>query len=97
MARRNLVLSVMKKEGYIDESTYDNAIKAPLESTKNQQESGNLNQRIYDLYIKSAIEEVCQKLDITKYELSNSGLKIYLNVDSKIQKKIAKIGRNERV
>lgn len=85
----------MKKEGYIDETTYDNAIYAPLESTKNQQESGNLNKRIYDLYIKSAIEEVCQKLDITKYELSNSGLKIYLNVDSEIQKKIAKIGSDK--
>lgn len=95
ISRRNLVLSVMKKEGYIDESTYNTAINAPLESTKNQQKSGNLNKRIYDLYIKSAIAEVCEKLDMTKYELSNSGLKIYLNVDSEMQKQIAKIGSDK--
>lgn len=95
VSRRNIVLSVMKKEGYIDENTYNDAINAPLESTKNQQKSGNLKNRIYDLYIKSAIAEVCDKLNMTKYELSNSGLKIYLNVDSEIQKQIAQIGSDK--
>ncbi len=95
VSRRNLVLSVMKREGYIDENEYDTAVNSSLESTKNLQKSGNLNQRMYDLYIKSAIQEVCDKLDMTKYELSNSGLKIYLNVDSEIQKQIAQIG-NEK-
>ncbi len=95
VSRRNLVLSVMKREGYIDENEYDTAVNSSLESTKNLQKSGNLNQRMYDLYIKSAIQEVCDKLDMTKYELSNSGLKIYLNVDSEIQKQIAQIGNDK--
>lgn len=91
--RRNLVLKVMQKEGYIDLDACSRAQSAPLNVA--ERKTDNLNKRIYDLYIKNAISEACEKLDITKYELSNSALKIYLNVDSALQTKIAAIGADE--
>lgn len=96
-ARRNLVLSVMKKEGYIDQNTFEKAASSPLISIARTSENRNLNGRIFDLYIKCAIDEVCYKLDITKYELSNSALKIYLNVNSNLQRQIASVGRNKNL
>lgn len=95
ISRRNLVLTVMKNEGYIDEQTYSNTISSPLNSTKHERKNGNLNSQIYYLYIKNAIDEVCEKLDITKYELSNSALEIYLNLDANLQKQIAASGQDK--
>lgn len=91
--RRNLVLKVMQNEGYIDSQACSIAQSAPLAVA--DRKTSNLNKRIYDLYIKNAIVEACEKLNITKYELSNSALKIYLNVDSVLQTKIAAIGADE--
>lgn len=95
ISRRNLVLTVMKNEGYIDEQTYSNTISSPLNSTKHERKNGNLNSQIYYLYIKNAIDEVCEKLDMTKYELSNSALEIYLNLDANLQKQIAASGQDK--
>lgn len=94
VSRRNLVLSVMKKEGYIDNDTFEKTTVLPLISAKNKTKSGTLNGRICDLYINSAINEICDKFDITKYELSNSAFKIYLNLDLNLQRQIASIGKN---
>ena len=95
ISRRNLVLSVMKNEGYIDEQTYSKTISLPLNSTKHERKNGNLNSQVNYLYIKNAIDEVCLKLDMTKYELSNSALKIHLNLDSNLQKQIAAFGEDK--
>lgn len=94
VSRRNLVLSVMKKEGYINNDTFEKTTLLPLISAKNKTKSGTLNGRICDLYINSAINEICEKFDITKYELSNSAFKIYLNLDLNLQRQIASIGKN---
>lgn len=94
VSRRNLVLSIMKKEGYIDNDTFEKTSVLPLISAKNKTKNGTLNGRICDLYINSAINEICDKFDITKYELSNSAFKIYLNLDLNLQRQIASIGKN---
>lgn len=95
ISRRNLVLSVMKNEGYIDEQTYLDTISKPLNAIKHERKSGNLNSQIFNLYIKNAIDEVCEQLDMTKYELSNSALKIYLNLDAELQRQIAVYGEDK--
>ncbi len=78
--RRNLVLKVMRDEGYIDNDQYDIAINSPITCTK-QEKSSN----ICDFYIKKAQDEVCKMLNITKYQLENSGMQIYTNLDMRVQ------------
>lgn len=77
-SRRNLVLSVMKKEGYLGESEYENAVNEKIVVTKSVEKN-------HDFYVERAIEELTKKLGITKYQLDNSGYKIYLNMDSSLQ------------
>lgn len=83
--RRNLVLKIMKDEGYIDNNTYENEKTKPicLENPNNNE--------TYDYcaaYVEKVIGEVCDKLNITKYQLGNSGYDIYTNLDVNIQKSI---------
>lgn len=82
--RRNLVLSVMNKEGYISSDSMQKAANYPLNSV----ESGKKGKRAdyCDYYLKKASDEVCSALGITKYQLNNSGLKIYTNLDVSMQK-----------
>jgi membrane peptidoglycan carboxypeptidase len=81
--RRNQVLSVMHKEGYIDKDQMESACSIPL-TTKS---SSNTSSKFY---IEMAINEVCEKLNITKYQLDNSGYKIYTNYNPEIQKILSK-------
>lgn len=85
VSRRNLVLSVMQKEGYISQESKDLAMNAPL--VKAKEGKINKSQKQYcDFYIKKATDEVCSMLDITKYQLNNSGYEIYTNLDVSLQK-----------
>lgn len=88
--RRNLVLSVIKNEGYIDEKQYSNALNEKIVVTNNTSNNKSvLNEKnIVNSYLKQAIDEVCNKLNITKYQLENSGYKIYTNLDMDLQKSL---------
>ncbi len=76
--RRNLVLSVMKNEGYLNDNEYKNAVNEKLVVAKSVEKN-------HDFYIERAVDELTKKLNITKYQLDNSGYKIYLNMDSALQ------------
>lgn len=85
ISRRNLVLSVMQKEGYISQESRDLASNSPLIKAK----EGKLNKfqsKYCDYYIKKATDEVCDMLCITKYQLNNSGYEIYTDLDVSLQK-----------
>ena len=87
IARRNLTLGVMRKEGYIDEEEYQKASSAPI--TKSQKDKKTKNGSGFcDSYVKKVIDEVCDSLGITKYQLNNSGYKIYTNLDVELQKSL---------
>ncbi len=78
--RRNIVLALMREQGYISDEEFEAAKAAPLEiASKKRDETG------LKAYIAMAREEICEELGITKYSLDNSGLKIYLNVDKNLQ------------
>lgn len=83
--RRNLVLKVMKNEGYIDNNAYESEINKPI-YVKNNKSCENID--YCSVYVEKVINEVCDKLNITKYQLSNSGYDIYTNLDRNIQKNI---------
>lgn len=76
--RRNLVLSVMLKEKCITKSEYENAISEKIVVKKGENKN-------HSFYVDRVIEEITEKLGLTKYQLDNSGYKIYTNMDSKLQ------------
>lgn len=88
ISRRNLVLSIMKKEGYLNENEYSNAVNSDL-NANNKENKSNQNQQksVVNSYIKKAINEACTSLNITKYQLENSGYDIYANLDVEMQNK----------
>lgn len=95
VARRNLVLSVMQKEGYISQESKEIASNSPLD--KSTEGKTNRSQKKYcDYYIKKATDEVCNMLGITKYQLNNSGYEIYTNLDVNLQKSLYENANNSQ-
>ena len=78
--RRNQVLSVMQKEGYISQKEMEIAINTPLVIA--EKSDGNMSK----FFVEMTTKEVCNRLGITKYQLDNSGYKIYTTYDPSVQK-----------
>lgn len=86
--RRNVVLQVMHSQGYISKEEFDVAKEQPLKTQKSDDsdnEGASITLDTCEFYISQAIKEVCIALNVTKYQLSNSGLKIYTNLNPKLQ------------
>jgi len=88
--RRNVVLEQMLKTGYIDQATYDKAISTPVEvdfhPIKNISDGYSAYYKFYlrkeiDKYLSDYEKETGKKLNLFK-----DGLKIYVTLDSKMQK-----------
>lgn len=79
--RRNLVLSEMQKDGYID--NYDE-----LKETGINLNIKNEEKRSFDIYTQSAINEACDILGVTEKELGLNGYKITTYLRSDIQSKL---------
>ncbi len=90
IARRNLVLSEMKKDGYINEEQYGE-LKANQTNIIEHTEQTN-----YDsLYMKSVINEACEILNISEKDLALNNYKIYTYLDDKKQKDLYDVVNNE--
>lgn len=76
--RRNLVLSEMREDGYINESEYQSAQNSPLTLSNSKDCAIS--------YKQSIINECMQLLRVDEKTLSNMGLKIYTNYDEYKQK-----------
>lgn len=86
--RRNTVLSLMKRHGYITEEEEEATKAISVESlivSKSQTET-------YQGYIETVIDELEEKLKVNPYEVS---LKIYTALDTSIQNGIDKIMSGE--
>lgn len=88
--RRDVVLQQMFETGYIDQSTYDKAIGTPVEvdyhPIKNINDDYSAYYKFYlrkeiDKYLEGYEKETGKKLNLYK-----DGLKIYVTLDSKMQK-----------
>jgi penicillin-binding protein 1A len=88
--RRNVVLDQMQKTGYIDQATYEKAINTPIEvdfhPIKNITDGYSAYYKFYlrkeiDKYLEGYEKETGKKLNLYK-----DGLKIYVTLDSKMQK-----------
>ncbi len=78
--RRDMTLDLMKDQGYIDEETAKRAKEEELTVARKKEESN-----IGKLFVSLARDEVCARLGLTKYQLDNSGLKIYTSLDPAVQ------------
>ncbi len=87
--KRNVVLSQMKKYGYITQATYDSISQIPidmsnygiLDHTKGQA-------KYFREFLRGELHKWCAnhfKVDGTPYDLYKDGLKIYTTIDSRMQ------------
>ncbi|MDP9958587.1 penicillin-binding protein 1A [Chryseobacterium lathyri] len=88
--RRDVVLQQMFETGYIDQTTYDKAVSTPVEvdyhPIKNINDDYSAYYKFYlrkeiDKYLEGYEKETGKKLNLYK-----DGLKIYVTLDSKMQK-----------
>ena len=75
-SRRNTVLYLMKRHGYIDEKEYNLAKSVPVESLT--AEESNASTSDYQAYIDTVVDEVEDKYDVNAY---TTPLLIYTNMD----------------
>lgn len=86
-SRRNSIIDKMCEQNYISLDTANiekskdiNIISADVQSCSNKLKDSDIK-----IYFDSAIQEVCEALDITKYQLFNSGYKIHASFAPEIQ------------
>ncbi|MBQ0152955.1 MAG: transglycosylase domain-containing protein [Chryseobacterium sp.] len=88
--RRDVVLSQMLDTGYVDKATYDKAVATPI--TVDYQPIKNINDDFsayYKFYLRKEIDKYLadyEKETGKKVNLFKDGLKIYVTLDSKMQK-----------
>ena len=86
--RRNQVLKLMKRHGYITDEEYNVAVKTKVEDmlVKTQEEGAkSASQSEWQAYIDLVVEEIVDKYDIDPYKVS---MKIYTTLDRDKQKAI---------
>ncbi len=91
LERRNLTLSLMREQNLISDDELSRARNENLivkgKTLKNFSDKSGETLSYHDckLYIDKVIDEVCSTLEITKYQLGNSGMKIYTHLDKDLQ------------
>ena len=93
--RKNTVLYLMNRHGYISDSEYELAVKVRVEDLLNDQtdgDEGDNEEFKYQAYIDAVIEEVIEE---TGYDPSTTPMHIYTNMDQDLQSLIDDIQRGE--
>ena len=89
LERRNLVLSEMKKDGYITDDEYNKCVASDIVlDLKEKTKSNN------SLYLQSVINEACKILNITEKELAVNGYNIKTYFDENIQNALVESIKN---
>lgn len=97
-SRRNLVIDKMCEQNYISKENAAAEKSRPIiTAASEEQSSGALKKQEIKLYFDSVVQEVCDVLNITKYQLSNSGYSIYTCFDPSLQKILLKELSNDNV
>lgn len=82
--RKNLVLSLMRNQGYISDEEYQKNAKQSVNVVKN-------DAKTLKTVKKCILSEVCEKLKISENQLKNMKIKIKCNIDFELQKEIEKM------
>lgn len=88
ISRRNLVIDKMCEQNYIASDTANIEKSKELVLAQNDDAiwSDLLSEKDQKIYFDNVIQEVCEALNVTKYQLFNSGYQIYTNYDQDVQK-----------
>lgn len=90
LERRNIVLDQMLKTQYIDQATYDKAVSTPITLDYHPVKSiEDGYSAYYKFYLRKEINQYLEKYEKEKgkkLNLFKDGLKIYVTLDSKMQK-----------
>ncbi len=78
--RRNLILRLMREQGFIDETLYQSALQEEPELKLSRP-----GQYDYGYYIDAAINEAMEKLGMSYEELVSSGYRIYTGLEPWLQ------------
>ncbi len=94
IARRNIVLELMKEQGYIDEKTL---LRAKQEKIIIQKEKSDPYKGNYPYYVDSLIEEAVNRYHLTQNEVLSGGLRIYTELDPHMQQALEEVYKNDRL
>lgn len=90
--RRNVVLSLMEKEGYISKKELEKAKEQQivLQGKKIDDYEGK-----YPYYLDHIIDEAIQKYDLTENEILSGGLRIYTELNPEIQGAVEEVYKDK--
>ena len=90
--RRNIVLSLMKSEGYINQKDFEKTLDQPIVLTDKETIDYKGN---YPYYVDYLIEEAVNKYGLTENEVLSGGLHIYTELNPVIQDATEEVYQNE--
>lgn len=82
LERRNLVLSLMLDQGYINQDQFEAAKASPIQLSQGK---GNELKGKYASYVDYVMEEAISRYGFTEEQLLTGGLRIYTNLDLIVQ------------
>lgn len=94
LERRNLVLGLMLEEKFISEADYNIAILAPIRVLSQKPGSNGLLGQ-YASYADAVIDEAIQQYGFTERQLLAGNLKIYTQLDPKVQNAMETVYKND--
>lgn len=92
--RRNIVLSLMKNEGYISQSDLEEAKQQSivLEGKETEDYKGK-----YPHYVDNIIDEAINKYHLTQNEVLSGGLRIYTELNPRMQNAVEEVYKSENM
>lgn len=94
MDRREVVLSLMKKEGYISQTEEEKAIGQSIELAAEKVDDYKGK---YPYYVDHIIEEAINKYHLTENEILSGGMQIYTELSPTIQKSVENAYQNDNL
>ncbi|WP_462413625.1 transglycosylase domain-containing protein [Neobacillus sp. Marseille-QA0830] len=91
--RRNVVLSLMKHEGYITQKDVEKAKDQTI--VLNSKKSDDEYDGKYPYYVDNIIQEAMKKYGLTKSEVLSGGLRIYTELNPKLQTATEQVYQND--
>jgi penicillin-binding protein 2A len=93
IARRNIVLQLMKEQGYIDEQTFLRAKNEKIVVQKEKKPDRYKGK--YPYYVDQLIEEAIARYHITQNEVLSGGLHIYTELNPRMQEGLETVYQND--
>jgi penicillin-binding protein 2A len=92
--RRNVVLGLMKEQGYINEKTF---LQAKQERIVLNKEKTDPYKGKYPYYVDYLIDEAMNRYHLTQNEVLSGGLRIYTELDPRMQQALENVYQNDQL